>query len=774
MPMIEPKTSVEQPGNRLNQLLYTLAKAYLQRGQYLEAYDKLRQLLRLDPENAEILLDAAVAALGLNEASSEAMGLYEKVLAQNPGAQALKRNIADLLIQRRIASPFAVALCEEIVEQAPSNEAQIRQFLKQYYEANGLVDKAQAEERRALFASRDQKAIRNYLEKLWWEENFAEAHRALQMAPRINGAYHEFLREAAVTFAYELLAHGKVQNELQALEAMLSASTQLAPAQSALDWRDALLIRWSLQQADVKSWLQPNAAEHKTGAPAAALSGALANTLLEVEQFAHTRQPFDVQQELLDALGRVKDADPQTEAPAGVWQGLLVSQIIAPGGHTVPERLYHLLGTHLLQLPESVTRVAGNVVINLAKDPLVQTGAMLDFILSLEDYNAAVAEAERVTLLIALQTAKAQPLAGRDPVLAMLVEASHWLRHAEQTIASETGAGIFLAQMDGETLARLKNNGVTAMPTPGVRLLPHREREYQEVVWRNPILQLKDGQSYEFGRYAIKQRLQKHGSYTTYLATDTHLDRPVIIKIMLPQESAKYQNENLREPLWQRLRAVGRLSHPYLSYFHDMGEHEGMLYYTREYITGQSLGELTIPTEQRDGDILMLLQKIVRALKFAHDKGVVYLNLKPSNIWLSDAQELKITDFRIPGFTEDGSSTNVLYPSHWRYQSPELLLGETVDERSEVYSLGVLAYELIASKHPYNTAGSINTPRDLLKLRIAPLSEVEKTHHRAWNDFVMRALHADANRRYQNLEEMEMELRNIQAEMLERALNAGR
>ncbi|MGH7496309.1 MAG: protein kinase domain-containing protein [bacterium] len=770
--MIESKTSIEQPVNRLNQLLYTLAKAYLQRGQYLEAYDKLRQLLRLDPDNAEIMVDATVAALGLNEASSEALGLYEKVLAQNPSARALKFNITDLLVQRRVASPFAIALCEEVVEQAPANETQIRHFLKQFYEANGMIDKALAEERRALFASRDRKAIRQYLEKLWWEGNFADAHQALQAVPRVNGAQQELLRESAVTFAYELLAQRAVHNELHALDAMLSTMPQLAPAQSALDWRDAMLLRWSLQHADVKSWLQPR--PNGQAARGSSLQDMIRTANLDAEQFASAHRPFDIQQELLNVLAPVKDTDLETEPHEPHWQGLLLAQIVAVGGSTVPERLQNLLGTHLQQLPESATRLTGAVVLNLAKNPLIQVEAMIDFILSLEDYNGAVAEAERVTLIAVAQSAKASPLSGPDPTLAMVVEGSHWLRYAERAITPDTGAGLFLAQLDSELIAALKNNGVTAMATPAVRLLPHLDREYQEIVWRNPILQLKEGQSYEFGRYAIKQRLQKHGSYSTYLATDTHLDRPVIIKIMLPQEATKYQNENLREPLLQRLRAVGRLSHPYLCYFHDMGEHEDMLYYTREYVVGQNLSELTIPAEQRDGDILMLLQKIVRALKFAHDKGVVYLNLKPSNIWLSDAQELKITDFRIPGFTEDGASTNVLYPSHWRYQSPELLLGETVDERSEVYSLGVLAYELIAGKHPYNTSGPINTPRDLLGLRIAPLSEVEKTHHRAWNDFVMRALHTEASRRYQNLEEMEMELRNIQGEMLERALNAGR
>jgi tetratricopeptide (TPR) repeat protein len=773
MSMIEPKTSVEQPVNRLNQLLCTLAKAYLQRGQYLEAYDKLRQLLRLDPDNAEIVLDAAVAALGLNEASSEALSLYEKVLAQNPGARALKFNIIDLLIQRRVSSPFAIALCEEVVEEAPANEAQIRQFLKQYYEANGLIDKALAEERRALFASRDRKAIRQYLEKLWWEGNFAEAHHALQSVPRVNGAQPELVRESAVTFAYELLAQGMVQNELQALDAMLSTIAQLAPAQSALDWRDALLLRWSLQHADVKSWLQPRP-NGQASTRGSSLHEMIKTANLDAEQFALANRPFDLQQELLDVLARVNDTTSEAEAQVSDWQGLLLAQIVPAGANAVPERLQNLLGTHLQQLPEGATRVTGNIILSLAKNPQTQIEAMIDFILSLEDYNGAVAETEKVTLIAVAQTQKASPAGSPDPALAMLVEASHWLRYAERAITPETGAGLFLAQLDGDCLAALKNSGITAMATPAVRLLPHLDREYQEIVWRNPILQLKEGQSYEFGRYAIKQRLQKHGSYSTYLATDTHLDRPIIIKIMLPQEATKYQNENLREPLLQRLRAVGRLSHPYLSYFHDMGEHDGMLYYTREYITGQNLSELTIPTEQRDGDILMLLQKIVRALKFAHDKGVVYLNLKPSNIWLSDAQELKITDFRIPGFTEDGGSTQVLYPSHWRYQSPELLLGETVDERSEVYSLGVLAYELIAGKHPYNTSGPINTPRDLLNLRIAPLAEIEKTHHRAWNNFVMQALNTDTSRRYQNLDEMETELRNIQAEMLERALNAGR
>ena len=166
-----------------------------------------------------------------------------------------------------------------------------------------------------------------------------------------------------------------------------------------------------------------------------------------------------------------------------------------------------------------------------------------------------------------------------------------------------------------------------------------------------------------------------------------------------------------------------------------------------------------------------MLQKIVRALVYAESKGVVHLNLKPGNIWLSDAQDLRMTDFRIPGFTEDATTSHVLVPAHWRYVAPEILLGEAGDSRSDIYSLGVLAYELIAGRHPYSATKSIQSPHDLLKLKITPLAECEKRHHRGWDNFVMRAVQRHADKRFQNLAEMDDALRAIQMEMLQRDLN---
>jgi serine/threonine protein kinase len=145
--------------------------------------------------------------------------------------------------------------------------------------------------------------------------------------------------------------------------------------------------------------------------------------------------------------------------------------------------------------------------------------------------------------------------------------------------------------------------------------------------------------------------------------------------------------------------------------------------------------------------------------------------MKPGNIWLSEAQDLRITDFRIPGFTEDPTTTSVLVPAQWRYAAPEILLGEPGDSRSDIYSVGVIAYELIAGRHPYATANTIHSPHDILKVRITPLAECDKPHHRGWDKFVMQAIQRHADKRFQNLEEVDNELRSIQIEMLQRDLN---
>ncbi len=775
MPNFDFKPPVEQQANRLNQLLYTLARAYLQRGQFAEAYEKLKQLIQLENENDEFLLDAAIAGLALNDFSEPALTLYQRALEFNPASKALRLNLVDFFLKHRIVNPFAVEVCESIVEQNPANEPQLRQFLRHCYEVTGMVDKALAEERRAIFTSRDVQAIRAYMEKYWWEAKFSEAYAALQSVPQVNGAAAYLNRELALTHAYEALGAPHAHLEPRAIENMLCALARLAPADSFLDWRDYLLLRHTLHAKSVQQWWKTA----KRDELPFNLDEAPLKNFLNLNTGAQPQElelkGFEIAREVLGVLNTPEAGAPQDEPAQAQWQGFMLAQILSPGNYPIPPRLVNLLSSHLQQLPQTAVRVTGNCVISFVPEALPHLRAMIDFMQSLEDYNAAAPETERVFLSSVLRM---QPIpqtgAARD-LLKALVETSHLLRMGEAAAPAEGGAGVLFLHAEEEAFVDLKSNGVQLMTMPSVTWWPGQQTSCAEIIWRNPILQLKDGQQYEFGRYLIKQRLLRHTMFATYLATDLLMDRQVIMKVMLPQASASFlQNERKRNHLFDRIRSIGRVSHPYLAFLHEMGEHEGMVYFTREYVEGKNLSELNIPEEQRDPEVLMLLQKIVRALQYAHDKGVVFMNLKPGNIWLSDAQELKITDFRVPGFNEDASTASVLAPAHWRYQAPEILLEGKGDTRSDVYSLGVIAYELLVGRHPYSTSRSINSPQDIPKMRITSLGDVDKRHHRAWDKFVMRALHLDADRRFQSLEEMDGEIRAIQAEMLEKALKVTR
>jgi hypothetical protein len=758
---------------RLHQLLFTLGKAYLQRQQYAEAYEKLKELMLLGNDSAEIQLDAAIAACGMNNVSDEALALYQQALLRNPDAEALKKGLPTLFINHNVTTSFAIDLCEKAADSSPENEHDIRLYLKKYYEAAGLFEKAVIEEQRAIFSNREGRAIRAYLEGLWWDDKFSAAHSALRNAPRLNGSEPQFKHLLALTHAYEHVAYGTAIDEAEALGATLSALSRLAPADSAQDFSDYLVLRACLPEGDLASRLASSRVDaHQLPLDEPPLAMIFRAGGKSQSQSKLTAASFDMRREVLELLKK-PEAWKEDKDPAPLeYEGIMLVKVLNQEGIEAPEKVQGLLNSHLLQLPDSALRVTGEIFFSLAKDPLQQLRAIIDFMQSLEEYNAVAPAAERFRLIGSMHLVRPLNKCDHRTTLNALIDALHLIRHAERSATSESDAGTLLLLADEDRLAKLKANGINLIFMDRVRLLPGKEVASAELIWRNPLAQLKDGQVYEFGRFAIHQRLLRHSSYGTYLATDVELDRPTAMKIVFTQDAAPFQQkEGLRGRLFERIRSIARLSHPYLAFIYDMGERDGILYVAREYVEGKQLLEITFHEEHRDGEILVLLQKIVRALLYAKSKGVAHLNLKPGNIWLSEAQDLRITDFRIPGFTEDASTASVLVPAHWRYAAPEILMGEAGDTRSDIYSIGVIAYELIAGRHPYATATSIQSPHDLLKARIAPLSGSEKPHHKSWEHFVSRAMQRTAEKRFQDLTEMDNELRNIQIEMLQRDLN---
>jgi len=218
------------------------------------------------------------------------------------------------------------------------------------------------------------------------------------------------------------------------------------------------------------------------------------------------------------------------------------------------------------------------------------------------------------------------------------------------------------------------------------------------------------GQS--LGRYHILEPLGEGGMASVYKAYDTRLETDVAVKIIRVDQFSPAVLEQVLQRFEREAKALARLSHPNIVGIIDFGKHEGVPYLVMEYLPGgtlkQSLGK-PVPWQ----DAARLLLPIGRGLAYAHKRGVVHRDVKPSNILVGDSGEPMLTDFGIAKLLENvdaqtltGTGVGVGTPE---YMAPEQWTGQA-GPQSDIYSLGVVFYELITGRKPYNA----DTPAAIL------------------------------------------------------------
>jgi eukaryotic-like serine/threonine-protein kinase len=203
------------------------------------------------------------------------------------------------------------------------------------------------------------------------------------------------------------------------------------------------------------------------------------------------------------------------------------------------------------------------------------------------------------------------------------------------------------------------------------------------------------------GRYELVELIGKGGMSSVWQAHDRLLDRRVAIKVLHPQFT---EDEEYVERFRREARSVAQLSHPNIVTVIDRGEDEGRQYIVFEYVEGENLKELLErggPMPVRDA-LLMALQ-MARALSFAHARGLVHRDVKPQNVLLNADGQAKMTDFGIAREVDvQGVTITGTVMGTSEYIAPEQARGEQVDAQTDVYSLGVVLFELLTGSVPYD------------------------------------------------------------------------
>jgi len=212
------------------------------------------------------------------------------------------------------------------------------------------------------------------------------------------------------------------------------------------------------------------------------------------------------------------------------------------------------------------------------------------------------------------------------------------------------------------------------------------------------------------GRYEIHGVLGKGAMGLVYHGRDPKLDRRVAIKTILTRKVDDDQARVMKRRFEREVRAVARLNHPNIVQVYDFGAEGDLAYVVMEYIEGKELKDYLEADERLDlKAIFRLMAELLDALHFAHEAGIIHRDVKPANIMVAGGGHAKLTDFGVARFTEpDGQEleatrvgTLVGTPA---YMSPEQAQGQPLDRRTDIFSAGIIFYQLLAWRKPFQGA----------------------------------------------------------------------
>lgn len=247
------------------------------------------------------------------------------------------------------------------------------------------------------------------------------------------------------------------------------------------------------------------------------------------------------------------------------------------------------------------------------------------------------------------------------------------------------------------------------------------------------------------GRYRIEALLARGGMATVYKATDTRLDRAVALKIMHAELAA---DDEFVARFINEARAVARLSDPNVVNVFDQGEDDGAVYLAMEYIHGRTLRDVLHERGRLGADLaLEVAESVLSALAAAHRAGIVHRDVKPENVLVGNDGRVKVADFGLARANSTSSKTTRGLLGTVSYISPEQALGDRATPRSDVYSAGIMLYELLTGKTPHEGPTDFVVVRSHIDDDVPPPSEAVPLPP-AVDDLVLTATAREPRQRY--------------------------
>jgi eukaryotic-like serine/threonine-protein kinase len=272
------------------------------------------------------------------------------------------------------------------------------------------------------------------------------------------------------------------------------------------------------------------------------------------------------------------------------------------------------------------------------------------------------------------------------------------------------------------------------------------------------------------GRYRVLKRIGSGGMADVYCAEDTHLGRQVALKVLHRRFA---QDQEFVERFRREAKSAAGLNHPNVVGVFDRGEHEGTYYIAMEFLEGRTLKDIVTAEAPLAQDRLIDLGlQILQAAGFAHSHGVIHRDFKPHNVIVDESGHAKVTDFGIAraGASEMTETGSIMGTA--QYLSPEQAQGHAVTATSDLYSIGVMLYEMLAGRLPFDGDSAVAVALKHLSEQPPPISQWRPDVHPALEAVVMAALAKDPAHRWQSAGDLAAGLESARTQ-IEAGSNGG-
>src|SRR5438093_12587631 len=270
------------------------------------------------------------------------------------------------------------------------------------------------------------------------------------------------------------------------------------------------------------------------------------------------------------------------------------------------------------------------------------------------------------------------------------------------------------------------------------------------------------------GNYKILEKLGEGGQGTVYRAIDSKLGRTVVVKVLPAELTAKETNLKRFE---REARLASALDHPNICTIFDMDEAEGLHFISMQYVEGKNVRQLVNGRPLELESALRIGIQVTDALATAHARGIIHRDIKSGNVMVTDSGQVKILDFGLAKLLDETeAATSRIHQTELTeigvpygtatYAAPEQARGDRVDARADIFSTGVLLYEMLTGTWPFRGKSTIDVRHALIYYQAKPLSEARPGPAPARLQQILdRALAKDPRDRYQKISELRDELR---------------